>query len=45
MKDWIATARNFMRSDIEKKKLHTIEQAGAGFDYESAKRYLEMGMD
>ncbi len=45
MKDWIATARNFMRSDIEKKKLHTIEQAGAGFDFESAKRYLEMGMD
>lgn len=43
--DWIATARNFMRSDMEKKKLHTIEQAGAGFDYESAKRYLEMGMD
>lgn len=45
MKDWIATARNFMRSDMEKKKLHTIEQAGAGFDFESAKRYLEMGMD
>lgn len=45
MKDWIATARNFMRSDIEKKKLHTIGQAGAGFDFESAKRYLEMGMD
>ena len=45
MKDWIATARNFMRSDIEKKKLHTIEQAGAGFDFESAKRYLAMGMD
>ncbi len=43
--DWIATARNFMRSDMEKKKLHTIEQAGAGFDFESAKRYLEMGMD
>lgn len=45
MKDWIATARNFMRSDMEKKKLHTIEQAGADFDFESAKRYLEMGMD
>lgn len=45
MKDWIATARNFMRSDMEKKKLHTIEQAGAGFDFESVKRYLEMGMD
>lgn len=23
---WIATARNFMRSDIEKKKLHTISE-------------------
>lgn len=45
MRDWIATARNFMRGDTEKKKLHTIEQAGAGFNFESAKRYLEMGMD
>lgn len=44
MKDWIATARNFMRSDMEKKKLHTI-QTQSGFDFESAKRYLEMGMD
>lgn len=43
MKDWIATARNFMRSDKEKNKLHTIGQTG--FDYESAKRYLELGID
>ena len=28
MKDWIATARNFIRSDIEKNKLHTIGNAG-----------------
>lgn len=45
MKDWIATARNFIRGDIEKKKLHTIEQAAPGFDFESAKRYLELGND
>lgn len=30
MKDWIATARNFIRSDMEKKKLHTIGNAGGG---------------
>lgn len=29
MKDWIATARNFIRGDIEKKKLHTIGSGGA----------------
>lgn len=29
MKDWIATARNFMRKDIDAKKLHTIGNAGA----------------
>ena len=28
MKDWIATARNFIRGDMEKKKLHTIGNAG-----------------
>lgn len=28
MKDWVATARNFIRGDIEKKKLHTIGNAG-----------------
>lgn len=39
MKDWIATARNFMRSDMEKKKLHTMK---SGFDYESAKAYLDI---
>lgn len=41
MKDWIATARNFMRSDMEKKKLHTIQAAG-DFDIEGFKQYCEM---
>lgn len=39
--DWIATARNFMRRDMEQKKLHTLQTAET-FDIESAKRYLEM---
>lgn len=44
MKDWIATARGFMRSDMEQKKLHTKRQEAADddFDMESFKRYLEM---
>ena len=29
MKDWIATARNFMRRDIENKKLHRVNSGGA----------------
>ena len=28
MKDWIATARNFIRRDMENKKLHTLGNAG-----------------
>ena len=28
MKDWIATARNFMRRDMENKKLHTLNPGG-----------------
>lgn len=28
MKDWIATTRNFIRRDVEQKKLHTIGNAG-----------------
>lgn len=39
MKDWIATARNFMRSDMERKKLHCVN---SGFDYEAAKAYLDI---
>lgn len=43
MKDWIATARNFMRGDMEKNKLHTLQAANnGGFDYEGARAYLEM---
>lgn len=42
MKDWIATARNFMRSDMERNKLHTISQPESSIDYESFKRYCEM---
>lgn len=42
MKDWIATARNFMRSDMERNKLHTLGAAKDEFNYESAKAYLEM---
>lgn len=43
MKDWIATARNFMRGDMEKNKLHTLQAANnGGFDYEGARKYLEM---
>lgn len=44
-KDWIATARTFMRNDRNENKLHLIAQDPAEFDYESAKRYLEMGID
>lgn len=29
MKDWIATARNFMRRDMENKKLHRVNSGGA----------------
>lgn len=29
MKDWIATARNFIRSDMEKGKLHRLNSGGA----------------
>jgi len=28
MRDWIATARNFIRSDMEKGKLHTLNANG-----------------
>lgn len=42
MKDWIATARNFMRGDMEKKKLHTINKQPESFDIEGFKKYCEM---
>ena len=39
MKDWIATARNFIRGDIENGKLHRTEPAVVGLS-EDAKQYL-----
>jgi len=39
MKDWIATARNFMRSDMEKNKLHRV--AGSIQLDPDAQRYLQ----
>ena len=41
-RDWIATARNFMRSDMNANKLHRLTEPGIDPDY---KRYLEMGME
>lgn len=41
-RDWIATARNFMRSDMNANKLHRLTETGIDPDY---KRYLEMGME
>lgn len=40
-RDWIATARNFIRGDITKRKLHTTESAGMQLP-ESAINYLKM---
>lgn len=42
MKDWIATARNFMRSDMEKKKLHKLNNGGLSAD---AIEYLQSMAD
>ena len=39
MKDWIATARNFIRGDIENGKLHRTEPGVVGLS-EDAKQYL-----
>ena len=42
-KDWIATARSFMRRDNSKHELHLISHPAPDADYmDSAKRYLEM---
>ena len=41
MRDWIATARNFIRSDMEKGKLHTLNKQGATLDAD-AMEYLQM---
>ena len=41
MKDWIATARNFMRRDIEQKKLHVVGSTGGVVLSPDAAEYLE----
>lgn len=41
MRDWIATARNFIRSDMEKNKLHTLNKQGSTLDAD-AMEYLQM---
>lgn len=43
MKDWIATARNFIRGDIEKGKLHRKDGNGAGLSASAIKYLQEMG--
>ena len=40
MKDWIATARNFMRGDMEKNKLHRLSGGPIQLDPD-AQRYLQ----
>ena len=42
MKDWIATARNFIRSDMEKGKLHRKNHSGPGLPADAIE-YLELG--
>lgn len=42
MKDWIATARNFIRSDMEKGKLHRKNPAGPGLSADAIE-YLGLG--
>lgn len=41
MKDWIATARNFMRRDMEQNKLHVIGSRSGGVLDAEAIEYLE----
>ena len=44
MKDWIATARNFIRGDIEKGKLHRKDaENGSGLSPDAIKYLKEMG--
>ena len=45
MKDWIATARNFIRGDIEKNKLHKIGSPAGGALSPDAIEYLEQMAD
>ena len=43
MKDWIATARNFIRGDIEKGKLHRKAESVAGLSPDAVAYLREMG--
>lgn len=40
--DWIATARNFIRKDIENNKVHTIGGKGAGLTEDAVKYLMDM---
>ena len=42
MKDWIATARNFIRGDMEKGKLHKLSGTGPGLSPDAIKYLQEM---
>ena len=42
MKDWIATARNFIRGDMEKGKLHRKSGTGAGLSPDALKYLQDM---
>lgn len=42
MKDWIATARNFIRGDMEKGKLHRKSPAGPGLSPDAIKYLQDM---
>ena len=42
MKDWIATARNFIRGDMEKGKLHKLSGAGPGLSPDAIKYLQDM---
>lgn len=43
MKDWIATARNFMRRDMEKNQLHQLQHPGGKLSADAVKYLQEMG--
>ena len=42
MKDWIATARNFIRGDMEKGKLHRKSGTGPGLSPDAIKYLQDM---
>lgn len=42
MKDWIATARNFIRGDMEKNKLHTISNDGGALSPDAIEYLKDM---